>query len=143
MGRGLRLPVNEYMARVKDHAFFLNYFVDSSETDFVKTLTDEVNNAVIKPIVFTELNDELIEKIQSAYPDESKKSIRNQLADLTDDDDVFLENGFAQTQKLFPKAFEFSGSLKKDKIIRSGDRAEKVKMRVGKYDELKAYQCQV
>lgn len=32
----------------------------------------------------------------------------------------------------------FSGSLKKDKIIRSGDRAEKVKMRMGKYDELKA-----
>jgi len=138
VGRGLRLPVNEYMARVKDHAFFLNYFVDSSETDFVKTLTDEVNNAVIRPMVFTELNDELIEKIQPAYPDESKKSIRNQLADLTDDDDVFLENGFAQTQKLFPKAFEFSDSLKKDKIIRSGDRAEKVKMRVGKYDELKA-----
>lgn len=30
VGRGLRLPVNEYMARVKDHAFFLNYFVDNS-----------------------------------------------------------------------------------------------------------------
>lgn len=138
VGRGLRLPVNEYMARVKDHAFFLNYFVDSSETDFVKTLTDEVNNAVIKPIVFTELNDELIEKIQSAYPDESKKSIRNKLADLTDDDDVFLENGFAQTKKLFPKAFEVSGSLKNGKITHSGDKATKVKMRVGKYDELKA-----
>lgn len=138
VGRGLRLPVNEYMARVKDHAFFLNYFVDSSETDFVKTLTDEVNNAVIKPIEFTALTDELIKKIQAAYPDESKKSIRNKLADLTDDDDVFLENGFAETKKRFPKAFEVSGSLKKDKIIRSGDRAEKVKMRVGKYDELKA-----
>ncbi len=138
VGRGLRLPVNEYMARVKDHAFFLNYFVDSSETDFVKTLTDEVNNAVVKPIVFTELNDELIEKILAAYPAESKKNIRKQLADLTDDNDVFVENGFTQTQKLFPKAFEVSGSLKKDKIIRSGDKAEKVKMRVGKYDELKA-----
>ncbi|ULJ61891.1 type III restriction-modification system endonuclease [Wielerella bovis] len=138
VGRGLRLPVNEYMARVKDHAFFLNYFVDSSETDFVKTLTDEVNHAVVKPIVFTELNDELIEKIQAAYPNETKKNIRNTLADLTDDDDVFLENGFAEAQKLFPKAFEVSGSLKNGKITRSGDKAEKVKMRVGKYDELKA-----
>lgn len=138
VGRGLRLPVNEYMARVKDHAFFLNYFVDSSETDFVKTLTDEVNNTVIKPIEFTALTDELIEKIQAAYPDESKKSIRTKLADLTDDDDVFLENGFAETKKLFPNAFVFSGSLKKDKIIRSGDKSAKVKMRVGKYDELKA-----
>ena len=137
VGRGLRLPVNEYMARVKDHAFFLNYFVDNSETDFVKKLTDEVNSAVVKPIVFSELNDELIEKIQAAYPDVSKKQIRNQLADLTDDDDVFLENGFAQTKKLFPKAFESAGSLKNGKITRSGDKATKVKMREGKYDELK------
>lgn len=138
VGRGLRLPVNEYMARVKDHAFFLNYFVDNSETDFVKKLTDEVNSALAKPLIFTELNDELIEKIQAAYPDVSKKQIRKQLEDLTDDDDVFLENGFAETKKLFPKAFESTGSLKGGKIVRSGEKAEKVKMRVGKYDELKA-----
>ncbi|KMZ37858.1 restriction endonuclease EcoPI subunit R, partial [Haemophilus influenzae] len=138
VGRGLRLPVNEYMARVKDHAFFLNYFVDNSETDFVKKLTDEVNSAVVKPIVFTALTDELIKKIQTAYPDVSKKQIRNQLADLTDDDDVFLENGFAETKKLFPKAFESSGSLKNGKIKGSGEKTEKVKMRIAKYDELKA-----
>ena len=36
VGRGLRLPVNEYMARVKEQAFFLNYFVDGSERDFVE-----------------------------------------------------------------------------------------------------------
>lgn len=138
VGRGLRLPVNEYMARVKDHAFFLNYFVDNSETDFVKKLTDEVNSAVVKPIVFTALTDELIKKIQTAYPDLSKKQIRNQLADLTDDDDVFLENGFAETKKLFPKAFESSGSLKDGKIKRSGEKVEKVKMRIAKYDELKS-----
>ena len=138
VGRGLRLPVNEYMARVKDHAFFLNYFVDNSETDFVKKLTDEVNSAVVKPIVFTALTDELIKKIQTAYPDVSKKQIRNQLADLTDDDDVFLENGFVETKKLFPKAFESSGSLKNGKIKGSGEKVEKVKMRIAKYDELKA-----
>lgn len=137
VGRGLRLPVNEYMARVKDHAFFLNYFVDNSETDFVKKLTDEVNSAVVKTTVFTALTDELIKKIQTAYPDVTKKQIRNQLADLTDDDDVFLENGFAETKKLFPKAFESSGCLKDGKITRSGEKTEKVKMRVGKYDELK------
>lgn len=137
VGRGLRLPVNEYMARVKDHAFFLNYFVDNSETDFVKKLTDEVNSAVVKTTVFTALTDELIKKIQAVYPDVSKKQIRNQLADLTDDNDVFLENGFTETKKLFPKAFESSDSLKGGKITRSGEKTEKVKMRVGKYDELK------
>ncbi len=138
VGRGLRLPVNEYMARVKDHAFFLNYFVDSSERDFVEKLTKEVNNAAVKPMIFTELNDELIEKIQAAYPDASKKSIRNQLEDLTDDDDVFLENGFDETKKMFPKAFDMSNTLKTGKITKSGDKTKKVKMRVGKYGELKA-----
>ncbi len=138
VGRGLRLPVNEYMARVKDHAFFLNYFVDSSESDFIEKLTKEVNSTITKPIIFTELNDELLEKILAAYPDESKKNIRKKLADLTDDNDVFVKNGFTETKNMFPKAFEVSSSLKKDKIIRSGDKMEKVKMRVGKYDELKA-----
>lgn len=137
VGRGLRLPVNEYMARVKDHAFFLNYFVDNSEQDFVKTLTDEVNSAVVKSVIFTALTDELMEKILSAYPHETKKSIRNQLADLTDDNDVFLENGFVEVKKIFPKAFNVSGSLKGGKITRAGDKTTKVKMRVGKYDELK------
>ncbi len=138
VGRDLRLPVNEYMARVKDHQFFLNYFVDSNESDFVEKLTAEVNSAVAKPMVFAALIDELIEKILAAYPNESKKSIRHKLADLTDDNDVFVEKGFAETKKMFPKAFEVSGSLKNGKITRSGDKTSKVKMRVGKYDELKA-----
>ncbi|ELA09611.1 type III restriction-modification system StyLTI enzyme res [Moraxella macacae 0408225] len=137
VGRGLRLPVNEYMARVKEQAFFLNYFVDNSETDFVTKLTDEVNSAAVKPIIFTQLTDELIAKIQAAYPDVSKKHIRKQLADFTDDDDVFVANGFAKTQTLFPDAFASTGGLKGGKIIRSGDKVKKVKMRVGKYDELK------
>ena len=139
VGRGLRLPVNEYMARVKEHAFFLNYFVDSSETDFVKTLTDEVNHhTTIKPMVFTALTEELIKKILVAYPDESKKSIRATLVDLTDDNDVFLENGFAQTKTLFPNAFVASARLKNGKITHSSDKKVNVKMRVGKYDELKS-----
>lgn len=31
VGRGLRLPVNEYMCRVKDRNFTLNYYVDFTE----------------------------------------------------------------------------------------------------------------
>ena len=137
VGRGLRLPVNEYMARVKDHAFFLNYFVDSSEQDFVQSLCSEVNQSVAQVLVFDSLSDELIAQIQAAYPDETKKSIRAKLVDLTDDDENFVENGFAQAQALFPQAFSVSGSLKNGKIIRDSDKPTKVKMRVGKYDELK------
>ena len=44
VGRGLRLPVNEYGNRVKDEPFFLHYFVDFTESDFVESLVSEINN---------------------------------------------------------------------------------------------------
>jgi type III restriction enzyme len=43
VGRGLRLPVNEYGNRVKDEQFYLNYFVDFTESDFVDKLVNEIN----------------------------------------------------------------------------------------------------
>ncbi|MEI8087623.1 MAG: type III restriction-modification system endonuclease, partial [Paludibacter sp.] len=43
VGRGLRLPVNEYGNRVKDEQFYLNYFVDLTEGDFVDKLVNEIN----------------------------------------------------------------------------------------------------
>ena len=137
VGRGLRLPVNEYMARVKEQAFFLNYFVDGSERDFVEKLTGEVNSTLVRPTVFDKLDDELLDKIIAAYPTETKKSIRSRLADFTDDNDVFLANGFAETKKRFPQAFAVSDGLKKGKIDHAGAKRQTVKMRVGKYDELK------
>ena len=137
VGRGLRLPVNEYMARVKEQAFFLNYFVDGSERDFVEKLTGEVNSTLVRLTVFDKLDDELLDKIIAAYPTETKKSIRSKLADCTDDNDVFLANGFAETKKRFPQAFAVSDGLKKGKIDHAGAKRQTVKMRVGKYDELK------
>ena len=43
VGRGLRLPVNEYMSRVKERQFYLNYYVDFTESDFVDRLINEIN----------------------------------------------------------------------------------------------------
>ncbi len=140
VGRGLRLPVNEYMARVKDGGFVLNYFVDSSEQDFVQKLVSEVNRSVAQETVYTALNDELIARIQSAYPKESKRSINNALYDAgwIDDDNQFVNNGFAEMKKRFALAFSTSGGLKDGKIDHAGRKANKVAMRPGKYEELKA-----
>ena len=44
VGRGLRLPVNEYGNRVKDEQFYLNYFVDFTESRFVDDLVKEIND---------------------------------------------------------------------------------------------------
>lgn len=43
VGRGLRLPVDEYGNRIKDEAFYLNYIVDFTERDFADRLVMEIN----------------------------------------------------------------------------------------------------
>ncbi|HDX1048772.1 type III restriction-modification system endonuclease [Pasteurella multocida] len=139
VGRGLRLPVNEFMARVKDGNFMLNYFVDSSETDFVQKLTEEVNQSAVKTVIFSAFTDELFEKIKAVYPDVKKRVLGNMFYDnqWIDDDDNFINDGFNQVKKIYSEAFAQDQTLKSGKITQSGKDSPKVKMRVGKYDELK------
>lgn len=46
VGRGLRLPVDEYGNRVKNESFYLNYIVDFTERDFADRLAMEINEDV-------------------------------------------------------------------------------------------------
>lgn len=46
VGRGLRLPVDEFGNRVKDDSFYLNYIVDFTERDFADRLVMEINEDV-------------------------------------------------------------------------------------------------
>lgn len=46
VGRGLRLPVDEYGNRVKEESFYLNYIVDFTERDFADKLVMEINQDV-------------------------------------------------------------------------------------------------
>ncbi|UNU73843.1 type III restriction-modification system endonuclease [Moraxella nasovis] len=137
VGRGLRLPVNEYMSRVKNSDFKLHYFVDSSESDFVETLKAEINQSGEREVIPTALNDDLFVKIQNHY-DESKKQIRQKLADLLDDDDNLVgDDVLAQLKAIYPLAFT-AQKLKGDKITNVNDkRKNTANLRVGKYDELK------
>lgn len=43
VGRGLRLPVDEFGNRVKGDSFYLNYIVDFTERDFADRLVKEIN----------------------------------------------------------------------------------------------------
>ncbi|MGC8735156.1 MAG: type III restriction-modification system endonuclease, partial [bacterium] len=66
VGRGLRLPVNEYGNRVKDEQFYLNYFVDFTESDFVEKLVNEINEksgAISSESIPEKLDDNMIKKI--------------------------------------------------------------------------------
>lgn len=46
VGRGLRLPVDEYGNRVSNEEFQLNYIVDFTEADFAKRLIDQINGEI-------------------------------------------------------------------------------------------------
>lgn len=46
VGRGLRLPVDEYGNRISEEQFYLTYLIDFTETDFVEKLTNEINSDI-------------------------------------------------------------------------------------------------
>lgn len=48
VGRGLRLPVDEYGNRTTSQDFMLNYIVDFTEKDFADKLVREINGDVVK-----------------------------------------------------------------------------------------------
>ena len=46
MGRGLRLPVDEYGNRIGNEEFMLNYIVDFTEAEFANQLVAEINGSL-------------------------------------------------------------------------------------------------
>ena len=138
VGRGLRLPVNEYMSRVKGQDFKLNYFVDFTEEKFVDEILGEVNNSALeKEQVAVSLTDELKDKIIKAYPDLTKRGLVNALDTLgiINDNDDFINDGFYKLKAKYPAAFDLG--VKSGKITKAGDKKHYTKMRSGKYEELR------
>ncbi|MGE0562254.1 MAG: type III restriction-modification system endonuclease [Flavobacteriales bacterium] len=138
VGRGLRLPVNEYGNRVKDEQFYLNYFVDFTESDFVDSLVNEINEksgAISMEQTPDKLSAEMIKKICELYDTNEED-----LLQLLDDNDVikrnndFKANGFTYIKHNYPKIFEGVNSTKVRKA--TADK-KKITIRTDKYSELK------
>tara|TARA_Y100001973_G_C5208806_1_gene343724 strand:+ start:9778 stop:12687 length:2910 start_codon:yes stop_codon:yes gene_type:complete len=137
VGRGLRLPVNEFMARVNGE-FRLNYFVDFTEKDFVASLVQEVNETSFKETVPSKFTQELEDKILSKYPDVESLDLMLDLLEkgIIDKSKNFLgSNAYTQLKDSFPDAFP--SGVKKGKIKIATEGKARSKMRVGKFDELK------
>ena len=139
VGRGLRLPVNEHMSRVKEEQFDLHYYVDVSETNFVNDLVGEINEkSGAFNGVLTKLTPELIEAIVKAYSDDVVDE--DALLEALDDAGIikrnndFKEGGFEKLKQTYPNAF--MGGVNKNKIRVQGEE-RKATMREGRYDELK------
>lgn len=141
VGRGLRLPVNEFMSRVKNESFDLYYYVDFSESDFAEQLVNEINEKSGQTPVeeLTELTDEVVQRIVAKYPEQTAVSIRNTLgeAGAIDFSGNFKEGGLEIIKLEFPSAFEAMGGLKKGKVRVEGKAKSKATIRVGKYNELR------
>ena len=141
VGRGLRLPVNEYMSRIKDRQFYLNYFVDFTESDFVERLINEINeksHAISREIVPEKLTDEIMKRILEHYSDKFKSE--DELLETLDKDNVitrsnaFKEGGFEYIKQNFPLIFD---GVDSNKVRNAKQEKKKIKVRTGKYNELK------
>ncbi len=138
VGRGLRLPVNQYGNRVKEEQFFLNYFVDFTESDFIEKLKNEINNksgAISREEIPKKLHEGMIKQIVEKYNISEEK-----LLEKLDDEGIikrnndFKENGFEYIKLNYPLIFE---GVDSNKIRKATDTKKKVKIRVEKYPELK------
>ncbi|MFT4244662.1 MAG: type III restriction-modification system endonuclease [Candidatus Woesearchaeota archaeon] len=141
VGRGLRLPVNEFGNRVKEEQFYLNYFVDFTENTFVEKLINEVN-AVSGVVIFNDtqeylkLTDDMIKQICEKY-----KLLEEDLLDELDSKDIikrnnnFKEGGLEYIKKHY--SLIFNTGVDSNKIKKASERKHKVSIRTEKYSQLK------
>ncbi|MEA3392551.1 MAG: type III restriction-modification system endonuclease, partial [Candidatus Marinimicrobia bacterium] len=138
VGRGLRLPVNQYGNRVKDEQFFLNYFVDFTENDFVEKLVNEINEksgAISIEDIPEKISEQMIKQIIEKY-DISEDNLIDELVEkkVIRASHKFLENGFEYIKTNYPLIFE---GIDSNKVRKATDTKKKIKVRIEKYAELK------
>lgn len=133
VGRGLRLPVDEYGNRISDEQFYLRYLIDLSEKDFAHKLIAEINSEF----------------------DVSQKSIKPLISKVAKergiDDAVLLGglmfNGFVDTEgmiiqekaeELYEAYPEFRVGLQQNKVIdKTASKKETVAIRKDKFKDIK------
>ncbi len=83
VGRGLRLPIDEYGNRISDEEFYLTYLIDFSEQDFANRLVSEINSDIPQGNVITDIDLERVAKTRNiSANDLFKKLIINDFIDM-------------------------------------------------------------
>ncbi len=139
VGRGLRLPVNEYMSRDKSRSHDLHYYVDFTEQDFIAQLTQEINDKSGVKFDANKLDAVLIHALLKAYPafENDDEALLEALgaAGIIKRNNDFKEDGFEKLKTTYPAAF--GAGLKDGKVKVAGKAKRTASIRLGKYDELK------
>jgi type III restriction enzyme len=133
VGRGLRLPVDEYGNRISNEDFKLNYVIDFTEADFAEKLVNEINADLPQGFI---LVDEKLAEVAAKR--------------IMDVDDLFVElltkkyidhNKNIKADKIdsfFEEYPEFALGLQQGKVVdRNKKKERKIKIRKAVYDELK------
>lgn len=135
VGRGLRLPVNEFMAREKGGKYKLNYYVDFTEKDFVNKLIGEINKSASITYNKSELEEKLIKKISEVYHISD-----DELLEKLDEEGIInrankfkTEDGLEKIKRMYPLVFE---ELKSNKITEANKKSKKISIRVENYRKL-------
>lgn len=134
VGRGLRLPVDEYGNRISNEEFKLNYIIDFTEADFADKLVKEINADL--PDGFTITEEQLTAVALKLNTDEedlffdllSKKYIDRKR-------NIISEN----IEKFFEEYPDFSGGLNSGKVVDRNKKADKkIKIRKGAFEDLRS-----
>lgn len=131
VGRGLRLPVDEYGNRLDEEQFHLTYLVDYSEREFAEKLISEINRETKTSQDVSEMLSEVAKK--------HKLTEEQLLADLLikgiiDADKNVKENKWNELISLYP---EFNKGLVQGKIVDKNKKEQyKVKIRPDRFKEI-------
>ena len=140
VGRGLRLPVDEFGNRVKDETFYLNYIVDFTERDFADRLVMEINeDSQVSNLTHISL-DEMRRVAALRGVDEMALLMELKQKKYVLDIDRALNQ--AKVMDLFAEYPEFNNVTGKVKD-RNKEAKDMVKIRKARYDELKELWAQL
>lgn len=134
VGRGLRLPVDEYGNRVKDESFYLNYIVDFTERNFADQLVMEINGDLQKGNL-THLSLEDMRRV-AALRGTDETALFMELRKKENVLDLDRKLNQDKVMELFAEYQEFNNVTGKVKDRNKGAR-DMVKIRKARYEELK------
>ena len=134
VGRGLRLPVDEFGNRISNEEFKLNYIIDFTEADFAEKLVNEINADLPKGFTLSDVKlTEVAATLEISRNDLFKRLLLSDYIDM--DKNIVAQNA----DKFFEEYPQFAIGLQSGKVEdRNKNQQKKIKIRTAVFDELKA-----
>lgn len=134
VGRGLRLPVDEYGDRISDEQFYLTYLCDYSEKDFTELLVHEINKDNIQRSLSIQ---DLLEQVASDIGITPEQLFGELLAkQYVNFKGEILDDKKSELFKLYP---QFNMGLTQGKVRKKEERKNvTVGIRSEKFNEIQA-----